>query len=99
MGDLTCENEAIEAINEATNSKEDELAILEAQHLKKMAAEESLHLAELRRMIADAKENELKLHRERERLAKEQHEKDKKNYDDEMDKIRASIEEAQKLAE
>lgn len=50
-------------------------------------------------MISEAMQKELNLHEERERLAKEQHEKDKKDYDDEMEKIKKSIEEAQKLAE
>jgi hypothetical protein len=98
MEELICENESIDAINEATLTKEAELLILEAQHLKKMAAEESLHKAELQKMIAEAKEKELKLHNERERLAKEQHEKDKKNYDHEMETIKSSIEDAQSLA-
>ena len=50
-------------------------------------------------MITEAREKELMLYTERERLAKEQHEKDKKNYDDEMEKINSSIQKAQTLAE
>jgi hypothetical protein len=49
-------------------------------------------------MLSEAKEKELKLYNERERMAKEQHEKDKKNYDVEMEQMRASIKEAQELA-
>lgn len=63
-----------------------------------MAADESLHVSELKRLISEAKERELALHKERERLAVIQYEKNKKNYDDEMKKIRDSIAEAQQLA-
>jgi hypothetical protein len=46
LGDQTCENEALEAISEATSTKQDEEhSILEAQHLTKMAAEEALHMS------------------------------------------------------
>ena len=61
-------------------------------------ADEALHVSELKRLISEAEAKELALHKERERLAKEQFEKSKKNYDDQMQKIRDSIAEAQRLA-
>jgi len=61
-------------------------------------ADEALHVSELQRLISEAEAKELALHKERERLAKEQFEKNKKNYDDEMQHIRDQIAEAQRLA-
>ena len=63
-----------------------------------MMADEALHVSELQRLISEAEAKELALHKERERLAKEQFEKNKKNYDDEMQHIRDQIAEAQRLA-
>lgn len=63
-----------------------------------MMADEALHVSELKRLISEAEAKELALHKERERLAKEQFEKNKKNYDDEMQHIRDQIAEAQRLA-
>ena len=63
-----------------------------------MMADEALHVSELQRLISEAEAKELALHKERERLAKEQLEKNKKNYDDEMQHIRDQIAEAQRLA-
>lgn len=61
-------------------------------------ADEALHVSELQRLISEAEAKELALHKERERLAKEQFERNKKNYDDEMQNIRDQIAEAQRLA-
>mgnify|MGYP006950438881 CR=1 FL=1 len=63
-----------------------------------LMADEALHVSELQRLISEAEAKELALHKERERLAKEQFEKNKKNYDDEMQHIRDQIAEAQRLA-
>ena len=61
-------------------------------------ADEALHVSELQRLICEGEAKELALHKERERLAKEQFERNKKNYDDEMQNIRDQIAEAQRLA-
>jgi hypothetical protein len=66
--------------------------------LADLMADEALHVSELQRLISEAEAKELALHKERERLAKEQFEKNKKNYDDEMQHIRDQIAEAQRLA-
>lgn len=98
QGDLTCENEADAALFESSISHADEMRILENKHLHQIMADEALHVSELKRLISEAEAKELALHKERERLAKEQFEKSKKNYDDEMQKIRDNIAEAQRLA-
>lgn len=98
QGDLTCENEADNALEEASVSHADELLILENKHLANLMADEAGHVSMLQKLISEAEEKELALHTERERLAKEQFEKNKKNYDDEMQHIRDQIAEAQRLA-